>query len=140
MRRYIIALTFIVLMLLATMPALAQEAHPTHLVLTGQTLGQIAAHYNTTPAAIMAANNISNPNLIFVGQVLDIPPAEFGTGGPVAAPANTSPPKPQDAGKVIHSTLATAIAASNALPPRCKMPKPAATARGEADATIPFVP
>jgi hypothetical protein len=40
----------------------------------GDTLGAIAARHRTTVAAIAACNNIKNPNLIYIGQRLCIPP------------------------------------------------------------------
>ena len=45
----------------------------TYTVKPGDTLTAIAAKFGTTVAAIVAANNIANPNLISVGQVLVIP-------------------------------------------------------------------
>jgi LysM repeat protein len=45
----------------------------THVVQPGETLYLIAARFNTTVQALMVANNLSNPNLIYVGQVLKIP-------------------------------------------------------------------
>ncbi|MFZ5883243.1 MAG: GH25 family lysozyme [Chloroflexota bacterium] len=45
----------------------------THIVKAGDTLYAIAIRYNTTVAAIAALNNITNPNKIKVGQVLQIP-------------------------------------------------------------------
>jgi len=45
----------------------------TYTVKPGDTLYAIAVKYGTTVQAIAAANNISNPNLIRVGQVLVIP-------------------------------------------------------------------
>lgn len=44
----------------------------TYTVKSGDTLSAIARRYGTTVAAIVAENNISNPNLIYVGQVLRI--------------------------------------------------------------------
>jgi lysozyme len=44
----------------------------TYTVQSGDTLYAIAVKYHTTVPAIAAANNISNPNLIRVGQVLKI--------------------------------------------------------------------
>jgi LysM repeat protein len=52
----------------------AQKASPvTHVVVKGETLTGIAAHYKVTVDAIVKANKISNPNLIAVGQHLTIP-------------------------------------------------------------------
>lgn len=44
-----------------------------YTVVSGDTLTAIAARFGTTVAAIVRANNISNPNLIYVGQRLVIP-------------------------------------------------------------------
>ncbi|MGO4889483.1 LysM peptidoglycan-binding domain-containing protein [Anaerobacillus sp. MEB173] len=46
-----------------------------HVVQNGDTLGGIAASYGTSIGAIMNANVICNPNLIFPGQPLIIPQA-----------------------------------------------------------------
>jgi len=44
-----------------------------HVVRPGDTVWAIAALYRVTPWAIISLNNLVNPNLIFVGQVLMIP-------------------------------------------------------------------
>lgn len=44
-----------------------------HVVQPGESLGQIAAEYGIDPVALAAANNITNGNLIRVGQRLVIP-------------------------------------------------------------------
>jgi len=44
-----------------------------HVVQRGQTVFGIAQAYNTTPQAIVTANNIPNPNALVVGQALIIP-------------------------------------------------------------------
>ena len=48
-------------------------AKVTYTVKSGDTLSGIASKYGTTVNAIASANGISNPNLIYVGQVLTIP-------------------------------------------------------------------
>ncbi|HLY82175.1 MAG TPA: LysM peptidoglycan-binding domain-containing protein, partial [Acidimicrobiales bacterium] len=48
-------------------------AAPTYTVARGDTLGAIAARYGTTVAALVTANHIANPNLIYPGQVLALP-------------------------------------------------------------------
>jgi LysM repeat protein len=89
----------------AAMPATPQPtatATPTtvqHEVQAGETLGEIAKVYNVTVEAIVAANNLSNPDQISVGQLLTIP-----VSGPVpptpqveptaVPPTNTPKPKP----------------------------------------------
>jgi LysM repeat protein len=45
----------------------------THIVARGEVLSNIAAHYGVTLQALMVANNISNPDVIYEGQVLRIP-------------------------------------------------------------------
>lgn len=42
----------------------------THIVAKGDTLWDIAKRYNTTVSALTAINNIANPNLIKVGQII----------------------------------------------------------------------
>jgi murein DD-endopeptidase MepM/ murein hydrolase activator NlpD len=44
-----------------------------HVVQPGDTLTRIASRYETGVSAIVAANNLANPSLIFVGQRLTIP-------------------------------------------------------------------
>lgn len=44
-----------------------------YVVKSGDTLSQIALTYNTTVSSLAYANNISNINLIFIGQILTIP-------------------------------------------------------------------
>jgi LysM repeat protein len=57
----------------------------THTVQAGENLYRISLQYGTTVAAIAQANNITNPSLIYVGQILIIP---------VPAPATTPTPVP----------------------------------------------
>lgn len=45
----------------------------THTVRSGETLSGIAQLYQTTVAELQRLNNISNPNLIRVGQILQLP-------------------------------------------------------------------
>lgn len=54
-----------------------------YTVVAGDTLSAIARRFGTTVSAIAQANNISNVNLIYVGQVLAIP---GGSGSPAPAP------------------------------------------------------
>jgi len=53
----------------------AQDTAPTqiHVVQPGETLTRIALRYGTTISAIVAASDLANPSLIFVGQRLVIP-------------------------------------------------------------------
>ena len=66
-----------ILMLMALLTAAA-----TYRVQPGDTLTAIAARFGTSLASLVSANNIPNPNLIYVGQELVIPDATGGgTGG-----------------------------------------------------------
>lgn len=63
----------------------------TYVVKQGETLFKIAVRFNLTVQELAAANGITNPALIYAGQVLKIP----GKGEVIptaAAPAPTSPP------------------------------------------------
>ena len=62
----------------AAAPAPASVSHE---VAAGETLRGIAVRYDTTVAAIAAANGISNPSFIRTGQVLVVPDATANTGG-----------------------------------------------------------
>jgi len=42
-------------------------------VTSGETLWSIASRYGTTVAALAAANDITNPNLVYTGAVLQVP-------------------------------------------------------------------
>jgi putative chitinase len=44
-----------------------------HIVQPGESLMSIALSYNSSVAALMAANNLANPDFIYVGQRLVIP-------------------------------------------------------------------
>jgi peptidoglycan hydrolase-like protein with peptidoglycan-binding domain len=63
-----------------------------YVVQTGDTLFTIAQRFGTTVEAIVRANNLTNPDVIFVGQVLTIP---TGTTPPVPVPPTPVPPSPQ---------------------------------------------
>jgi LysM repeat protein len=65
----------------------------TYTVQRGDTLGLIAQRFGVSLADLINANNIANPNLIFVGQMLTIP--GFGPSpAPTQPPDNTTPPPP----------------------------------------------
>ena len=53
----------------------------TYVVQRGETLRRIASKCGTTVAAIVAANGLGNPNLIYAGQVLTIPNGTTGSAG-----------------------------------------------------------
>lgn len=86
----------------STVPSATPIAQPgtafrTHVVVAGDTLIGIAKQYGTTVEAIVAANNIRDPALIIVGQVLKIPIAEESaltteTPTPTVSPRPTTTP------------------------------------------------
>jgi LysM repeat protein len=84
----------------AATPALATVTPATYVVQSGETLGAIAQRYNVSVEALMAANNLSDPNLLHVGQTLVIPssgyaPTPVPPGTPGALPTNAAePPRP----------------------------------------------
>ncbi|MCC7353443.1 MAG: LysM peptidoglycan-binding domain-containing protein [Anaerolineae bacterium] len=61
-----------------------------YYVRRGDTLANIAARYSISLQALMSANGIRNPNLIYVGQRLVIP----GRSNPAPAPTPKPQPKP----------------------------------------------
>ncbi len=95
------------------LPPLAALASPTspaavaptvtpslYTVQTGDTLGLIAERYNVSVEKLMAANHLTDPNLVQTGQTLIIPvegyaPTPVPTGTPAALPTNAAaPPRP----------------------------------------------
>ena len=53
-------------------PVTTTNSTNTYTVVSGDNLSSIAAKFNTTISNLCALNNISNPNLIYAGQVLKI--------------------------------------------------------------------
>lgn len=92
-RQLMIALVALAVLLTTPMLVAAQGGQTTHTVQAGENLTRIALKYGTTVQAIVQANNITNPNLVFVGQVLTIPGAGI---TPTLQPTGTvSAPPPQ---------------------------------------------
>lgn len=56
-------------------PEPAQAGTVAHIVQPGELLGNIASRYDVSTTALLQANNITNPSLLYVGQVLTIPGA-----------------------------------------------------------------
>lgn len=94
-------------------PASIPGTGTTYTIKAGDTLSSIAARYNTTVAKIAAANNITNTNLIRVGQVLTIP------GTSTTPPPATTTNYTVKAGDTLtsiaarYNTTAAKIAAAN---------------------------
>lgn len=64
------------------------QAETTYTVKSGDTLSGIAGQFNTTYTELAQINNLSNPNKIYVGQVLQVSANNNSTTS--AAPAKTS--------------------------------------------------
>ena len=59
----------------------------TYIVVAGDTLSGIAKRFGVTLSALISANHITNPNLIYIGQVLTIPGSSGGGGGGGSKPS-----------------------------------------------------
>lgn len=93
-----------------------------HLVASGESLGSIASAYGTTVEALMAANGITNPSLIFAGSELRIDGEPAVVAAPVQAAALQSaaahvvaPGETLSAIAVANGTTAADLAAANGL-------------------------
>ncbi len=68
----------------------------TYTVQPGDILNRIAQRFGVTVSALVSANHLFNPSLIFAGQVLVIPGADF-----VDDSSNGAPPPPSGGSKLI---------------------------------------
>ncbi len=75
LRRFVVCALAISLLFVGR-PVSAQSSGPVYVVQPDDTLYSIAARFNVSINALMAANNITNPNLLGVGQQLVIPGLE----------------------------------------------------------------
>ncbi len=82
MRKLLIIMLVVAMLLPAAGTAFADTIY---VVQPGDSLSRIAQRFGVPMATIMAANGITNPNVIFSGQRLNIP-------GPGTGPAPTQPP------------------------------------------------
>lgn len=91
------------------MPTSAPQSQAgSYTVQTGDSLSAIAARFNTTVNAIVAANNIANPSSIFAGQKLVIPGPGAAQAPPAAQPVVPTAPlttSPASDGKWIDVNL-----------------------------------
>ena len=76
----------VLLLLLNVVPVVA--AGGTHVVQRGENLSTIAVRYGVDIASIMQANSIRDPNVIYIGQQLNIPSS--GSSGTAPAPSTGS--------------------------------------------------
>lgn len=97
-----------------------------YTVQPGDTLSGIAVEYNTTTATLTSLNNLSNPNLIYVGQVLKVAGSSTSvstsTSSSSASQATTSGTYTVKAGDTLSSiassynTTTAALASANSIP------------------------
>jgi len=74
-----------------------------YTVRVGDTLGQIAFIFDISVADIMAANNLTNPDVLEVGQQLTIPEAGFADAPDTAAtPSSTETPSATSGQEIVH--------------------------------------
>jgi len=96
------------------------SARTTHVVQAGQELALIARDYGVDMQDILALNNISNPDLLYVGQELiipasgeyeptqaDAPPAPTNSGRSIVVSTGEQRIYAYEDGKLVHSHLAS---------------------------------
>ncbi|HKJ27836.1 MAG TPA: LysM domain-containing protein, partial [Anaerolineales bacterium] len=83
MKNKVLFVIIISLSLLWGQSVSAQDEAPTgpeYVVQSGDTLTAIAVRFGITLNELQSANNISNPNQVFVGDVLEIPGVDWVSG------------------------------------------------------------
>lgn len=70
------------------------QQFPIHVVKAGETLGSISTFYEVSIEEIITINNITNPNILSLGQQLIIPVGGIPTATPTATPIPTEPVLP----------------------------------------------
>ena len=93
----------------------------TYRVQTGDTLGLIASRYHTTVGSLMRLNNLTNPQLVVIGQTLLIPSANTAATATTTAtdlPSSiaTSAPENSEATPETQATLEITAEAQTAAP------------------------
>ena len=83
-------------------------------VARGETLRSIASRYGTTVAALTAANDITNPNLVYAGTLLQIP-APAVSGSALSSTIVVDPGDTLTAIAARYHTTAAALAAANGI-------------------------
>ncbi len=80
-------------------PTAVPQSTGTYKVQVGDTLNKIASRFNTTISALMKLNNITDANLVYVGQVLKIPSESNSAATPVPTAQNNQPAVPAVTGQ-----------------------------------------
>lgn len=119
-------------------PAASGQSLQYYTVQPGDTLSKIARKHDQSVRKISEWNNISNPNVISVGQRLAISAPVAGTVGSTSmvasAPSSTVVVQP------VSTTPSTAPAASTSVTATALAPLPPATASAPATVTAPATP
>ncbi|HEY7947378.1 MAG TPA: LysM peptidoglycan-binding domain-containing protein [Acidimicrobiales bacterium] len=111
--------TFLGALALALILPSADAYAGTITVQPGQTLSQVALQLHTTVAALVAANNIGDPNVVLAGTVLQVPgstPPPAPPAPPAPAPVTVTVQLGQTLSQVAvqeHTTVAALVAANN---------------------------
>ncbi|MCC7360460.1 MAG: LysM peptidoglycan-binding domain-containing protein [Anaerolineales bacterium] len=92
MKRWVSFWLAVSLLAVPALPASAQTCATSYTVKAGDNLYRIGLAHGIKWTELAAANHLTNPNLIFVGQVLCIP--AMGTPGPSATPGASATPTP----------------------------------------------
>jgi len=103
-RNWLIIMLLLVSLMVVSSVAFAQEGNTApYVVQRGDTLYRIAVRNQTTISELMRINpDITNPNLVYVGQTINIPAAGAPTGE--TAPTATSIPAPEATAEIVVST------------------------------------
>lgn len=107
-RLFVLLCAFVLLavVLPAGLVSAGPQEQQSYVVQRGDNLYRIALRFGTTVDAIVRANGLANPGLIFAGQTLIIPPP----GGVQPTPAPTQPPTGQTFYVVARGDFLAAIA------------------------------
>ncbi|ALN97934.1 glycoside hydrolase [Bacillus phage vB_BpuM-BpSp] len=71
-------------------PVSKPSSSTTYTVKKGDTLGGIASKFKTSVSVLTSLNNIKNPNVISVGQVIKLPTTSSSASKPVSKPSSTT--------------------------------------------------
>jgi lipoprotein-anchoring transpeptidase ErfK/SrfK len=91
----------------STSAATTSRVAGTYTVKRGDTLFRIALNHGLTAQQLAAANGITNPSHVYVGQVLRIPGAGAAAAPAAAAPRTTSPSSAASGSRWIDINLST---------------------------------